>query len=91
MRIRSASSAPPSARSDTSASSPPPNIEWPVIATRSLARVPTATFQPSVGEPTRNSSGMKTSSRKTSLNSASPVSSRSGRTVMPGELISSRK
>ena len=36
--------------------------------------------------PTRQSSGTNTSSRKTSLNSASPVISRSGRTSMPGAL-----
>ena len=56
------------------------------IATRSLASVVRASFQPSSSSPTRQSSGTNTSSRNTSLNSASPVISRSGRTSMPGAL-----
>jgi len=41
--------------------------------------------------PTTHSSGTHTSSRKTSLNSASPVSSRSGRTSIPFVVMSTRK
>jgi hypothetical protein len=37
------------------------------------------------------SAGTRTFSKKTSLNSASPVIWRSGRTVIPGECMSSRK
>ena len=50
-----------------------------------------ATFQPPLTSPTTQSSGTNTLSRKTSLNSASPVISRSGRTSMPGEDMSTRK
>jgi hypothetical protein len=53
------------------------------IATRSLARVVRASFQPSSTSPTTIASGTNTSSRKTSLKSALPVISRSGRTSMP--------
>ena len=55
--------------------------ELSLIATRSLARVVRASGQPPSTSPTTQSSGTKTPSRKTSLNSASPVSSRSGRIV----------
>ena len=55
----------------------------PAIATRSLASVVRASFQPPSTSPTTHSSGTKTSSRKTSLNISSPVSSRSGRMSMP--------
>ena len=61
------------------------------MATRSLASVVRASLQPSPGSATTHSSGTKTSSRKTSLNSASPVISRSGRTSMPGLRMSTRK
>ena len=64
--------------------------ELSLIATRSLARVVRASGQPPFTSPTTQSSGTKTSSRKTSLNSASPVSSRSGRIVIPGVAMSSR-
>ncbi len=49
------------------------------MATRSKARVAIATFQPPSTAPTTASSGRKTSSRKTSLNSASPSMCASGR------------
>ncbi|CAM5682911.1 hypothetical protein SVIOM74S_00540 [Streptomyces violarus] len=42
------------------------------------------TRQPSFSSPTRFSAGTRTSSRKTSANSADPASVRSGRTVIPG-------
>ena len=41
--------------------------------------------------PTTQSSGTKHSSKNTSVNSASPVISRSGRISMPGEVMSTRK
>ncbi|SKT97064.1 Uncharacterised protein [Mycobacteroides abscessus subsp. abscessus] len=67
------------------------NVPPPAIATRSLANVVRARRQPSSTEPTTFSSGTMTPSRKTSLNISSPVISRSGRTVMPGVFMSSRK
>src|SRR5437588_402355 len=59
--------------------------------TRSVASVVRATFQPPFTSPTTRSSGTNTSSMKTSLNSESPVISFSGRTVIPGEAMSTRK
>ena len=63
----------------------------PPMATRSLLRVVWATRQPSPTSPRRRSSGMRTSVRNTSLNSASPVIWRSGRTSTPGACMSSAK
>ncbi len=59
--------------------------------TRSFISVVCATFQPSPTSPSRWSSGIRTSVKKTSLNSASPVSWRSGRTSTPGAVMSSTK
>ena len=78
------------------ASSTARSVLWPSrvepIATRSLASVVRASLQPSSTSPTTSSSGTNTSSRKTSLNSAWPVISRSGRTSMPSLfLMSTRK
>ena len=50
-----------------------------------------ATRQPSPSSPRRSASGMCTSVRKTSLNSASPVIWRSGRTSTPGAVMSQTK
>ena len=61
------------------------------IAIRSLANVVRASRQPSFTVPTTISSGTNTPSRKTSLNNAWPVISRSGRIKIPGELMSIRK
>ncbi|CFR96012.1 Uncharacterised protein [Mycobacterium tuberculosis] len=61
------------------------------IATRSLASVVRASRQPSFTAPTTISSGTNTLSRKTSLNSESPVISRSGRISIPGVVMSTRK
>ena len=62
-----------------------PNVHDCDSDTRSLASVVRATRQPPLTSPTTQSSGTNTSSRKTSLKSASPVISRSGRTSTPGE------
>ena len=56
-------------------------------APRSLASVVLATRQPSCSGPMRFSTGTSTSSRKTSLNSLSPVIWRSGRTSTPFAVI----
>src|SRR6266536_3011745 len=56
-------------------------------APRSLASVVLATRQPSFSGPKRFSTGTSTASRKTSLNSLSPVSCRSGRTSTPVAII----
>ena len=53
------------------------------METRSLPSVARATRQPWPTSPTTPSSGTNTSSKNTSLNSASPVSSRSGRMSTP--------
>ena len=74
-----------------SAATPGPNDEPDAMDTRSLASVVRAHAQPSVGPPTTQSSGTNTSSRNISLNRAMPVSSRSGRTSMPGVAMSTRK
>lgn len=61
------------------------------MATRSFISVVWATFQPSPTAPRRWVSGIRTPVRKTSLNSASPVICRSGRTSTPGSVISQTK
>ena len=66
-------------------SAPPP------IATRSFISVAWATFQPSPTAPIRSPSPTGTSDRNTSLNSASPVSWRSGRTSTPAAVMSQPK
>ncbi len=47
--------------------------------------------QPSPGAPSRCSTGIRTSSQKTSAVSASPLAITMGRTVTPGSLIETRK
>ena len=49
------------------------------------------TPQPWFTSPSTLAAGTRTFSRKTSLNSASPVSWRRGRTLTPGECMSTRK
>ena len=61
------------------------------MLTRSLISVALATFQPSPTGPIRSASGIRTSVRKISLNSASPVSWRSGLTSTPGSVMSTAK
>src|SRR5690606_4293337 len=73
-----------------SSSSAPP-IPLPPMAIRSADSVERAIFQPLFSAPTRQSSGTKTSSRKTSLKRASPVICTSGRTSRPGLRMSTRK
>ena len=58
---------------------------------RSCASVVFATAQPLCSAPTRWSSGTNTSSKNTSLNSASPVICTSGRTSMPGACMSTTR
>ena len=53
-------------------------------------RVVTATPHPSPSPPMRWLSAMRTSVKKTSLNSASPVIWKSGRTSTPGAFMSTR-
>ena len=60
----------------------------PPIETRSFINVVSDTRQPSPGLPRRSSSGMRTSVKNTSLNSASPVIWYSGRTSTPGACMS---
>ena len=79
------------ARTSSSSGTPQPKVQDCDSDTRSLASVVRATRQPPLTSPTTQSSGTKTSSRKTSLNMASPVISRSGRTSTPGEFMSTRK
>ena len=62
-----------------------------LMATRSLLSVVVATRHPSPTLPTRLRSGTRTPERKTSLNSASPVIWRRGRTSTPGSVMSTRK
>ena len=62
----------------------------PPIDTRSFMRVVIDTPQPSPTSPSRSESGMRTSLKKTSLNSASPVAWKSGRTSTPGPCMSTR-
>ena len=54
---------------------------------RSKLRVTLATRQPSFSSPTRFSTGMRTSSRNSSANSAEPWTVTRGRTSMPGRSI----
>ncbi len=61
------------------------------MATRSAIRVPVETCQPAPTAPIRSASGITTSDRNTSLNSASPVSWRSGLTSTPGAVMSTEK
>lgn len=63
----------------------------PAIMTRSLASVVRVMTQPWLISPTTDSSGTKTSSRKTSLNSDCPLDCLSGRTSMPGVAMSTMK
>ena len=60
-------------------------------ATRSFISVAVDTAQPCPTSPILSASGMTTSVRKTSLNSASPVACRSGLTSTPGALMSTAK
>ena len=55
-----------------------------------LVMVCVAMPQPAPGAPRRFAAGTRTSSKKTSQNSASSVICRSGRTVMPGVFMSTR-
>ena len=64
------------ARRRSTGSTPVPKVDPVDIDTRSLARVVRAMAQPPPGAPMTQSSGTKTSVRKTSLNMAAPVSSR---------------
>ncbi len=61
------------------------------METRSFISVVTATRHPSPSPPMRDESGTRTSVKKTSLNSASPVIWKSGRTSTPGAFMSTRK
>ncbi len=61
-----------------------PVTELVPVATRSWASSAVAMRQPSFRSPTIQSAGTRASSKKTSLNSATPVIWRSGRTVTPG-------
>ena len=63
----------------------------PPIDTRSFMSVVSDTRQPSPTSPRRSASGMRTSVKYTSLNSASPVIWRSGRTSTPGACMSTTK
>ncbi len=63
----------------------------PPIDTRSFISVALDTAQPWPTSPIRSASGIRTSVRKTSLNSASPVAWRSGRTSTPGAVMSTAK
>ena len=63
----------------------------PPIDTRSFMSVVSDTRQPSPGSPRRSASGMRTSVKYTSLNSASPVIWRSGRVSTPGACMSTTK
>ena len=66
-------------------------LPTPLIVTRSDINVVRATAQPAFTSPSRAESGRTTLSKKTSLNSASPVIWRSGRTVTPGASRSATK
>ena len=69
---------------------PPRRVTAPPMETRSFIRVVTATPHPSPSSPMRALSGIRTSVKKTSLNSASPVIWKSGRTSTPGAFMSTR-
>ena len=74
-----------------SATGPPPRrVTAPPMETRSFISVVTATRHPSPSPPRRAESGIRTSVKKTSLNSASPVIWKSGRTSTPGAFMSTR-
>ena len=60
------------------------------METRSFISVVTATRHPSPSFPRRAVSGIRASVKKTSLNSASPVIWKSGRTSTPGAFMSTR-
>ena len=60
----------------------------PPIATRSFMSVVSDTRQPSPGLPSVSAAGTRASVKNTSLNSASPVIWRSGRTSTPGACMS---
>ena len=78
-------------KASSRSSTPDGNADPLLIATRSLASVVRASFQPSPTSPTTHSSGTNTSLKKISLNNASPVSSRSGLTSRPSDFMSTRK
>ncbi len=59
--------------------------------TRSFISVVMATRHPSPTGPSRHASGTRAFSKNTSLNSASPVIWRSGRTSTPGPCMSTTK
>ena len=61
------------------------------MVVRSFMSVVMAMRQPSPTSPMRSASGTRTSVRYTSLNSASPVIWRSGRTSTPSACMSSAK
>jgi hypothetical protein len=63
----------------------------PAMETRSFIRVTRAPRQPSPTSLRRSESGIRTSVKYTSLNSASPVICRSGRTSTPGACMSTTK
>ena len=63
----------------------------PPMATRSFIKVVMATRHPAPTASRRALSGMRTSVKKTSLNSASPVIWRRGRTSTPGACMSTTK
>ena len=77
--------------SPSSISIPRPNDEPEPIDTRSFSSVVRAARQPSLTPPITQSSGTYTSERKTSLNIASPVSSRNGRMSSPSLRMSTKK
>src|SRR5215475_12552606 len=58
---------------------------------RSCCKIPMAICQPAPGGPTIRSAGTRTSSKKTSQNSASPVICLSGATVIPGVFMSTSR
>ncbi len=68
------------------------SIDWKNSETnavpRSNPRVTIVTRQPSFSSPTRFSTGIRTSSKKSSANSVEPAIVRSGRTSIPGDSIS---
>ena len=69
---------------------PPPPLAAPIVV-RSFISVVIETRQPSPMSPMRSASAMRASVRYTSLNSASPVIWRSGRTSTPGACMSTMK
>ena len=64
---------------------------WRGLVPRSWESVELATRHPSCSVPTSWSAGTNTPSRKTSLNSASPVSCTRGRTSTPGACMSTTR